>query len=168
MSISRTVSGRSASANGVSTILCVNDRRVSTIDTENASAVCLGHYHRIVWGQNQLSPRTRKPSLGFRTCQTQTGLYSHRIRLEAKNIGFKQKMNCTIRVAKTKALISCAVSAVLLFIPHLWISIIHFRISINYFWISINELKIFIIHLKISLNRFMDILNSAELWISKN
>ena len=57
--------------------------------------------------------------------------------------------------------------AVLLFIPYLWISMIHFRISINHFWISINELRISIINLRISLNR-MDILNLAELCISIN
>ena len=42
-------------------------------------------------------------TLGFRPGPTQTGLYSQRSRLEAG--GFK-KTDCTIRVAKTKALIS--------------------------------------------------------------
>ena len=39
---------------------------------------------------------------------TQFGLYSHRSRLEAWNLGCKKK-DCTIHVAKAKALISCAI-----------------------------------------------------------
>ena len=39
---------------------------------------------------------------------TQTSLYSHRSRLEARNFRFKKMMHCTICVAKTKALISLA------------------------------------------------------------
>ena len=35
-------------------------------------------------------------------------------RLKAGNFGFRMKRNCTIRVAKTKALISCAVTAQLI------------------------------------------------------
>ena len=50
-------------------------------------------------------------NLGFRPGLTQTSLYSHRKGLEALNVEFKKKKNCTIRVAKTKALISCAVTA---------------------------------------------------------
>ena len=46
---------------------------------------------------------------GFRTGLTQTSLYSHRRLLEAQNFGFRRKRNCTIHVAKTKALISFAV-----------------------------------------------------------
>ena len=54
----------------------------------------------------------RKPTIwGFRPGPTQTSLYSHRSRLEAGNFGFKKKRNCTIRVAKTKMLISFAVTA---------------------------------------------------------
>ena len=45
---------------------------------------------------------------------TQTGLYSHRRWLETGNFGFKKKRNCTIRVAKTMALISFAVTAKLI------------------------------------------------------
>ena len=45
---------------------------------------------------------------------TQTGLYSHRSRLEACTFGFKMKKDFTIRAAKTKALISCAVTAQLI------------------------------------------------------
>ena len=51
---------------------------------------------------------------GFRTGPTQTGLYKHRKELEAWNFGFKYIEDCTIRVAKTKALISFAVTAKLI------------------------------------------------------
>ena len=51
---------------------------------------------------------------GFRTGWTQTGLYKHRKELKAWNFGFKYKRNCTIRVAKTKALISFAITAKLI------------------------------------------------------
>ena len=51
---------------------------------------------------------------GFRAGLTQTDLYSHRSRLEAGNIRFKKKRNCTIHVVKTKALISFAVTAKLI------------------------------------------------------
>ena len=37
-------------------------------------------------------------------------MYTHRSRLEALNFGFKKEKDCTIRAAKTKALISCAVT----------------------------------------------------------
>ena len=47
---------------------------------------------------------------GFRPGPTQTGLYSLRRRLEAWNFGFKKKRNCTVSVAKTKALFSFAVT----------------------------------------------------------
>ena len=50
----------------------------------------------------------------FQPGQTQTGLYKHRRWLEAGNFGFRKKRNCTIRVAKTKALISFAVTAKLI------------------------------------------------------
>ena len=50
---------------------------------------------------------------GFRPGLTQTSLYSHR-RLEVWNFGFESKSDCTIRVANTKALISCAVTAQLI------------------------------------------------------
>ena len=48
----------------------------------------------------------------FRTGLTQIRLY--RSRLEAWNFGFRKKTNCTIRVAKTKTLISFAVTAKLI------------------------------------------------------
>ena len=49
---------------------------------------------------------------GFLARPTQTGLYNYRRRLEAWNFGFEKKRNCTIRVAKTKVLISFAVTAI--------------------------------------------------------
>ena len=60
-------------------------------------------------------PRSEKTSLrGFRPGPTQTGLCSYRRWLEAWNFGFRKKRDCTIRVAKTKALISFAVTAKLI------------------------------------------------------
>ena len=54
-------------------------------------------------------PRREKTNLrGFRPGLTQTGLCNHRIWLEAYNFGFSKNMDCFIRVAKTKALISFA------------------------------------------------------------
>ena len=50
-------------------------------------------------------------NLGFRPDPKLTGLYSHRISLVALNFGFRKKRNCTIRIAKTKALMSCAAAA---------------------------------------------------------
>ena len=62
-----------------------------------------------------LEPRCEKTGLrGFRPGRTQTGLYSHGTWLEALNFGSRKKRNCTIRVAKTKALISFAVTAKLI------------------------------------------------------
>ena len=58
--------------------------------------------------------REKTDNLRFRTGQTQTGLYSHRRRLEASNFGYKRKRECTISVAKTKAQISFAVTAKLI------------------------------------------------------
>ena len=53
-------------------------------------------------------PQREKTGLrGFRSGLTKTGQYSFRKRQE----GFKKKRNCTIRVAKTKVLISFAVTA---------------------------------------------------------
>ena len=46
--------------------------------------------------------------------QSQTELYKHRRWLEAGNFGFRKLRNCTIHVAKTKALISFAVTAKLI------------------------------------------------------
>ena len=55
--------------------------------------------------------RKKNNNLCFRPGPIQTGLYSHRSRLDACNFRFKKKRNCIIRVAKTKALISGAVTA---------------------------------------------------------
>ena len=51
---------------------------------------------------------------GFRLGPTQTGLCSYRRWLEPCNLGFRKKMGCTIRVSKTKVLISFAVTAKLI------------------------------------------------------
>ena len=53
-------------------------------------------------------------NLSFRPGTTQTDLYSYKSRLEALNFRFKKKRDCTICVAKTKTLISCAVTAQLI------------------------------------------------------
>ena len=51
-------------------------------------------------------PQIEKTGLwGYQPGLTQTELYSHRKGLEAWIFGFKKKRNCTIREAKTKALI---------------------------------------------------------------
>ena len=55
-------------------------------------------------------------NLCFPPGQTQTALYKHRRWLEAGNFGFRKKKNCPIRVAKTKVLISFAVTAKLIYI----------------------------------------------------
>ena len=60
-------------------------------------------------------PRCEKTGLrGFRPSPTQTRLYSHRRCLESWNFGFRKYRDCSIYVAKTKALISCAVTAQLI------------------------------------------------------
>ena len=46
--------------------------------------------------------------------QTQIGRYKHRRWLEAGNFGIRKKSKCAIHVAKTKALISFAVTAKLI------------------------------------------------------
>ena len=58
--------------------------------------------------------REKTNNLGFRPGPTQTGLYSHRRWLEAGKFGFRKYRNHAIRVAKTKALISFAVTAKLI------------------------------------------------------
>ena len=52
--------------------------------------------------------------MGFRPGPTKTSLHSQRSRLETINFGFKKKRNCTICVAKIKALISFAVTTKLI------------------------------------------------------
>ena len=60
-------------------------------------------------------PRREKTGLrGFQPGLTQTDMYSPRSSIEARNFGFNKKRKCTIRVAKTKALISFAVTAKLI------------------------------------------------------
>ena len=62
-----------------------------------------------------VEPRCEKTGLwGFRRGPTQTGLYSQRRWLEAWNFGLRKQRDCTIHVAKTKALISFAVTAKLI------------------------------------------------------
>ena len=56
--------------------------------------------------------RKIEPQCCFRTGPTQIELYKHRRWLEDGNFGFKKKRNCTIRVAKTKALISFTVTKI--------------------------------------------------------
>ena len=55
---------------------------------------------------------------GCRTGPIQTELYKHRRWLKAGNLGFRKYRNCTIRVAKTEALISFAVAAKLIHISY--------------------------------------------------
>ena len=65
--------------------------------------------------QHSIELRHEKYGLwGFRPGPTQTSLYSHRKRLDTPNFGFKKKRNCTIYVAKTKVLISFAVTTKLI------------------------------------------------------
>ena len=58
--------------------------------------------------------REKNNNLDFLPGPTQTRLYSHRRWLEAGNFGLRKYRNGTIRVAKTKALISFAVTAKLI------------------------------------------------------
>ena len=51
---------------------------------------------------------------GFQPGLTKTGLYSHRRRLQVCKFGFKKKRDSTSYEAKTKALISCVVTAQLI------------------------------------------------------
>ena len=53
-------------------------------------------------------------NLGFRPGLTQIRLCSHKRLLKTANFGFRKKRNCTIPVAKTKTLISFAVTAKLI------------------------------------------------------
>ena len=58
--------------------------------------------------------REKTNNLCFRPCPTKTGLYKHRRWLEAGNFRFRKKRNCTVHVAKTKTLISFAVTVKLI------------------------------------------------------
>ena len=84
--------------------------------------------------QSKYEPRRQKTGLrGFRPGPTQTGLYSHRRWLETRNFGFGKQRDCTIRVAKTKALISFAVTAKLIASrsPRSWSASFYFSICKN-------------------------------------
>ena len=71
--------------------------------------------HHIITFSTIYEPVHEKTNnLGFRPGLTQTRLYSHRSRLEARNFRFKKKRDCSSHVAKTKALISFAVTAKLI------------------------------------------------------
>ena len=60
-------------------------------------------------------PRCEKTGLrGFQPGPTQTRLYNHTRWLEALNFLYRKKRDCTIYVAKTKALIRFAVTAKLI------------------------------------------------------
>ena len=62
-------------------------------------------------------PRCEKTGLrGFQPGPTQIRLYCHRIWLEACNFVSRKESDCTIRVAKTKALISFTVTAKLIYV----------------------------------------------------
>ena len=79
---------------------------------------CLSHLKIVVCcdlSKSYLSHDVRKPVFGgFRPGPTQTGLYSHRRWLEAWNFELRKQRDCTIQVAKTKALISFAVTSKLI------------------------------------------------------
>ena len=64
---------------------------------------------------NRYEPvREKTNNLGSDQISPKNGLYNHRRGLEAGNFGFNKWKNCTIRVAKTKVLISFAVTAMLI------------------------------------------------------
>ena len=65
--------------------------------------------------RNHTERKTKEnQEFGFRPGPTQTGLYSHRRWIEAGKFEFRKQGNFTIRVAKTKALISFVVTAKLI------------------------------------------------------
>ena len=92
-----------------------------------------------------MSLRMRKPTIWVLTRSvtlTQTRLYSHKRWLEAGNCGFRKSRNCTIDVAKSKALISFAVTAKLIcafvftyadswFLPMQWLKCKHKTVNID-------------------------------------
>ena len=102
---------------------CRRDQSRDTLYTSTSFPGSPGSYrhHRWCLGASHLQNKTiykrdvRKTGLrGFRPGPTQTGLCSHRRWLEAWNFGFREKRKCTIQVAKTKVLISFAVTAKLI------------------------------------------------------
>ena len=73
------------------------------------------HFSLLTNMSTQYEPRRQKTGLrGFRPGPTQTGLYSCWRWLETWNFGSRKQRYCTIQVAKTKALISFAVTAKLI------------------------------------------------------
>ena len=69
----------------------------------------------VVCDTSIVEPRCEKTGLrAFRPGPTKTGLCSHRRSLETWNFGIRRKRDCTIRVAKTKALISFTITAKLI------------------------------------------------------
>ena len=60
------------------------------------------------------SSREKTNNVVFEQVRRKLSCDKHRRWLEAVNFGFRKQMNCTIRAAKTKALISCAVTAQLI------------------------------------------------------
>ena len=88
-------------------------------------------------------------NLGFRPGLTQTGLYKHKRWLQAGNLRFRKEENCTIRVAKSKALISFVVTAKLVcaFVfayADCWLSCAAPHLLIRVPWIS-NKNKVLMI-----------------------
>ena len=76
----------------------------------------MSSYLPIRWPLSYLNltkqPRQEKTGLrDFRPGLTKPGLYRHRKRLKALNLGFKKNTDRSIRVVKSNALISCAVTA---------------------------------------------------------
>ena len=61
-----------------------------------------------------MSDLVGNPEDRFSRDAAQIKLYNHRSRLEPLNFGFKKKRKCSIPVAKTKALISFAVTVKLI------------------------------------------------------
>ena len=78
-------------------------------------SLVLSHIGSSIITTDEYEPRCMKTGpRGFRQGPTQTGLYSHRRWIEAWNFGFRKLRDRTICVAKTKALISFAVTAKLI------------------------------------------------------
>ena len=104
---------------------------------------------------NQFEPVHEKTNnLVFQPGQTQTRLYSHRRKLDSGNFGYKKKRNCTIRVAKTKALISLAVTAKLVCVfvfpyANCWFSHVaaHFNFERSVHFHDVSSACIVILHI---------------------
>ena len=107
-----------AAAHWHNTLLETAEEEENRITVEISSCPSLHQRNELNWDQSLVSFnwawREKTGQRCFRPGSTQTGMYSHRRRLGAWNFGFKKKRNCTFRVAKTEALISCAVTAQLI------------------------------------------------------